>query len=72
MDIRKRLMILGIGVTVVGVLATARPVDAQAQEARGPVTAVTVAHSKSYNSAGLMDSAVYLMSSKLTDSLPVR
>jgi hypothetical protein len=41
MENRKRLMILGIGVTMVGVLATARPVDAQAKEARGTITAVT-------------------------------
>ena len=41
MENRKRLMVLGIGVTMVGVLATARPVDAQAKEARGTITAVT-------------------------------
>jgi hypothetical protein len=41
MDNRKRLMILGVGLGMVGVLATARPVDAQAKEARGTVTAVT-------------------------------
>jgi hypothetical protein len=41
MENRKRLMIFGIGVTMVGVLATARPVDAQAKEARGTITAVT-------------------------------
>lgn len=41
MENRQRLMILGIGVTMVGMLATARPVDAQAKEARGTITAVT-------------------------------
>jgi hypothetical protein len=41
MEIRQHLMILGIGVTMVGVLATAQPVDAQAKEARGTITAVT-------------------------------
>jgi hypothetical protein len=41
MDNSKRLMILGIGLTIVGVLATARPVNAQAKEARGTITAVT-------------------------------
>ena len=41
MENRQRLMILGIGVTMIGVLATARPVDAQSKEARGTITAVT-------------------------------
>ena len=41
MDNSKRLMTLGIGLTIVGVLATARPVNAQAKEARGTITAVT-------------------------------
>jgi hypothetical protein len=41
MENSKRLMILSLAVAIVGVLTTARPVDAQAREARGTVTAVT-------------------------------
>jgi hypothetical protein len=38
---RKRLMIIGVGASILGVLAIARPADAQVREARGTITAVT-------------------------------
>lgn len=38
---KKRLMILGIGASIVGALAMAQPADAQVREARGSITAVT-------------------------------
>jgi hypothetical protein len=41
MENRKRLMILGVGPLIVGVLATVQPADAQVREARGTITAVT-------------------------------
>jgi hypothetical protein len=41
MENRKRLVILGIGATILGGLAVARPSDAQVREARGTITAVT-------------------------------
>lgn len=38
---KKRLMILGVGASIVGVLAMAQPANAQVREARGSITAVT-------------------------------
>jgi hypothetical protein len=38
---KKRLMILGMAASIAGVLAMARPADAQVREARGTITAVT-------------------------------
>ena len=40
MDSMKRLVILGVGVAVVGVIAGVRPADAQTREARGTITRV--------------------------------
>ena len=37
----RRLIAVGIGLTVIGVLGTAGPVNAQDKEARGSVTAVS-------------------------------
>ena len=41
MDSIKRLVIFGVGVTVVGVMAGVRPAAAQTREARGTVTSVS-------------------------------
>jgi Domain of unknown function (DUF5666) len=41
MDSMKRLVILGVGVTVMGVMAGVRPADAQTREARGTITSVS-------------------------------
>jgi hypothetical protein len=41
MENRNRLMILGVGASILGVLTIAQPADAQVREARGTVTAVT-------------------------------
>ena len=41
MDSVKRLVILGVGVAVVGVMSGVRPADAQTREARGTVTSVS-------------------------------
>jgi hypothetical protein len=41
MENRKRLMILGVGASIVGMFAMARPADAQVREARGTITALT-------------------------------
>ena len=41
MNSKKHRVILGIGASIIGVLAIARPADAQTREARGTVTAVT-------------------------------
>ena len=41
MENKERIAILGVAAAIVGVLATAQPVDAQSREARGTVTAVT-------------------------------
>jgi hypothetical protein len=38
---RKHRVILGVGASIIGVLAIARPADAQVREARGTVSAVT-------------------------------
>ncbi len=38
---KKHRVILGVGASIIGVLAIARPADAQTREARGTVTAVT-------------------------------
>ena len=41
MKTKKHRVILGVGASIIGVLAIARPADAQTREARGTVTAVT-------------------------------
>jgi hypothetical protein len=41
MENRKRLVIVGVGALIVGLMGFARPADAQNKEARGTVTAVT-------------------------------
>jgi hypothetical protein len=38
---KKHRVILGVGASIIGVLAIARPADAQTREARGTVTAIT-------------------------------
>jgi hypothetical protein len=41
MENSTRLVVLGVGAAIAGVLAVAHPVDAQVREARGTITAVT-------------------------------